>query len=169
MNFPSMRSVRTRFPQPRIWASILIMSPLLLAPARVCGNDKKDEQPQFRYAGGTETISEGCQGRVELTSETLTFRCPGGSLTAPYASISLLQYRANVSRQVWKMKLDWKVRPAGGGSKRNRYFTVVYKEGGANHAIVLDVAPEAMRPYLAEIDLKAGRRVEVQSHEEYYQ
>ena len=168
MNFPDTRSAPRHRPRSWIWASILFLFPLLLAPARVCG-EKKAEQPQFKYSGGTETISQGCQGHVELTSETLTFRCPGGSLTAPYTSISLLQYRANVSRQVLKMKLEWKVRPTGGGGKRNRYFTVVYNEGGANHAVVLEVAPEAMRPYLAEIDLKAGKRVEVQSHEEYDQ
>jgi hypothetical protein len=33
--------------------------------------------------------------------------------------------------------------------------------------MVLEVRPVAMRPYLAEIDLKAGKRVEVEGYEEY--
>lgn len=169
MNFNDVRPARGPFSQPWIYVAIVTLSALLLSSAKVCGSNKKADEPQFKYAGGTETIREGCTGNVELTSETLTFRCPDGSLTAPYASISLLQYRNNVSRQVRKMKLHWKVRPAGGGGKRNRYFTIVYEEGGTNHAIVLEVTPQKMQPYLAEIDLKAGKRVEVQSHDEYYQ
>jgi hypothetical protein len=65
------------------------------------------------------------------------------------------------------LKLNWKAKPRSGGSTRNHYFTIVFTGDGATHAIVLAVSPEVMRPYLAEIDLKAGHRVEVQSHEEY--
>ena len=142
---------------------------MLLALAAVDGNGKKKEELQFKYAGGTEQIQQGCLGNLELTSEALTFRCAGGSISAPYSSISLMQYRSDISRQVWKMKLGWKVRPTTKHGKRNRYFTVLYNQGGSARAIVFDVTPEAMRPYLAEIDIKAGKRVEVQAHEEYYQ
>ncbi len=142
---------------------------MLLALAAVDGREKKPEEPQFKYVGGTEQIPQGCEGSLELTSEVLTFRCSGGSISAPYSSISLMQYRSNISRQVLKMKLGWKVKPTGRHGSRNRYFTVLYNDGGSARAIVLDVAPQAMRPYLAEIDLKAGKRVEVQAHEEYYQ
>lgn len=125
----------------------------------------------FKYAGGTESPQQLCEGNLELGTTALTFKCPTGSITIPYASISLMQYRPDISRKVWKMKLKWKARPAMDaplmGSKRNRYFTVLYARDGKTHAIVLDVPPEAMRPYLAEIDLKAGKRVEVKSHEEY--
>jgi hypothetical protein len=33
--------------------------------------------------------------------------------------------------------------------------------------VVLKVAPRRMRPYLAEIELKSGKRVEVMGYEEY--
>jgi hypothetical protein len=128
---------------------------------------EKPKRPQFRYVGGTEKLPEDCQGNLEVTSATLTFTCPQGSVTAPYASIILMQYRSDVSRKVRKMKFKWKVRPPGGGGKHNRYFTVLYTHQGATKAIVLEASPQAMRPYLAEIDLRAGKRVEVQSHEEY--
>jgi len=37
----------------------------------------------------------------------------------------------------------------------------------AHHVLVLRVRPGVMRPYLAEIDLKAHRRVEVENLEDY--
>ena len=68
------------------------------------------------------------------------------------------------------MKIRWKMKPQVVapilGGKKNRYFTIVYEERGATRALVLDVPPETMRPYLAEIDVKAGKRVEVKETEE---
>ena len=130
-------------------------------------SQEKPKEAQFKYAGGTEDLPAGCGGRLELTGETLTFNCFQYSVAVPYSSINLMQYRPDVSKPIWKLKLKWKVRPEAGGGKRNRYFTVRYTQGGATHVIVLEVLPEAMRPYLAEIDLKAGRRVEVKGYEHY--
>ena len=127
---------------------------------------EKPKEAQFKYAGGTEAVPANCDGRLEVGQEALTFKCFQYALAIPYASINLMQYRPEVSKEVWKRKPKWKVRPAGGGGKQNRYFTVRYTEGGATHVVVLDVPPDAMRPYLAEIDLKAGRRVEVKGYEE---
>ena len=127
--------------------------------------------PQFKYAGGTESLSQGCEGNLEIGSEGLTFKCVGGSVSAPYASISLMQYRSDVSKKVRKMKVKWTVRPDYVtpliGGRRNRFFTVVFRTGGAIRVVILRVQPEAMRPYLAEIDLRAEKRVEVESYEEY--
>ena len=146
-----------------------LMLAIMLPALAVVGSGKKQAEPPFKYVGGTEQIQQGCKGSIELTSEVLTFRCTGGAVSAPYSSITFMQYRGNVSQQVWKMKLNWKVVPTKKHGKRNRYFTVLYNEGSAAHAFILDVAPETMQPYLAEIDLKAGKRVEVQSHEDYGQ
>ena len=159
------KQLRRLAPQHRI----LMLAIMLLALAAVHGEARKAKESQLKYAGGTEQIQQGCPGNLELTSKALTFRCAGGSISAPYSSISLMQYRSDISRQVWKMKLAWKVKPTTKHGKRNRYFTVLYNQGSSARAIVLDVTPEAMRPYLAEIDIKAGKRVEVQAHEEYYQ
>lgn len=69
------------------------------------------------------------------------------------------------------MKIKWQVRPPSAmpllGSKKNRYFVIVYGAHGAPAGLVLEVPPLTMRPYLAEIDLKAGKRVEVKEYEEY--
>ncbi len=132
---------------------------------------EEQPKPQFKYAAGTESLSQGCEGNLEIGSEGLTFKCLGGSVSAPYASISLMQYRPDVSRKVRRMKVKWTARPDYVapifGSRRNRFFTVVFRTEGATRVVILRVQPEAMRPYLAEIDLRAQRRVEVESFEEY--
>lgn len=142
---------------------------LFMASAPAAG--KEPLPPQFKYAAGTENLYEGCAGNLELGSEGLTFKCPAGAVAVPFNSITLMQYRADLSKKVRKMKVRWKVRlnytaPLFGGH-RNRFCAIVYAVGGATHIMVLQVQPVAMRPYLAEIDLKAGKRVEVEGYEEY--
>jgi hypothetical protein len=152
---------------------ILALTALLVAASSAYSREKPAPSgPPFKYAGGTENVEPLCEGNLELGSQVLTFKCStGSSVTIPYDSIAMMQYRPDVSKKVWKMKPKWKVRPVLEtplmGSKRNRYFTVVYTKNGAAHAMILDVLPDAMRPYLAEIDLKAGKRVEVKSFETY--
>jgi hypothetical protein len=128
-------------------------------------------KPQFRYAAGTESIPEGCEGNLELTSEALTFKCLEGEVTAPFDSISLMQYRSDVSKKIRRLKVRWKLRPPFQipffHSRRNHFFSVTYRLEGTTHVLVLEVAPQAMRPYLAEIDLRAEKRVEVESFEDY--
>ncbi len=146
------------------------LAAMLMLTAAAQGREEPRE-PQFKYAAGTENLVQGCEGNLELGLTDMTFRCVGTSVTVPYSSITLMQYRNDVSKKVRKLKLKWKVAPSYvvpfWGAKRNRFFTVVFKEDGKLHAMVLRVAPQAMRPYLAEIDLKACTRVEVQSYEDY--
>ena len=160
--------MRNRIRHPDPVARSLALAIMLLVLATVVSGKKRVET-QFKYAGGTEQIQKGCEANLELSSEALSFRCGSGSISAPYSSISLMQYRTNISRQVLKMNLGWKVKPTVKRSKQNRYFTVLYNEGGSVRAVVFDVPPKVLQPYLAEIDLKSGKRVEVQSHEEYEQ
>ena len=132
----------------------------------------KEEQlpPQFKYAGGTESLSEGCDGNLEMNPEAMTFRCWEGKIDIPYSAISSMEYRSEVSKRIRKMKVKWKVRPLAPSAilktKKNRYFTVVYRTGQTPHVMVLRVEPRAMRPYLAELDLRSDKRVEVESYEE---
>jgi len=143
---------------------------LLLMAAAAYGREKPSE-PEFKYAAGTENLYEGCEGNLEVDATGMTFRCRAGSVNVPFASIARMEYRQDVSRKVLKTKLRWKIKPAYQapllGGRQNRFFTVVFTADGRPHAMVLRVAPEAMRPYLAEIDLRAGRRVEVQGYEDY--
>jgi hypothetical protein len=119
----------------------------------------------FEYVGGTEPVPERCEGKLELTETALVFECQEGRVTVPYDSVTLMEYRSKVSRQVRKMRLNWVLKPPSGSSKHNLFFTVLYRADGSTHAVILKVPPEAMRPYLAEIDLRVGHRVDV---ERYY-
>jgi len=150
--------------------SALVLACLLSAGSFAHARKPRHASP-FKFVGGTEKIPESCKGLMEVGSAVLTFTCPNGSVSVPYDSISLMQYRPDISRKIRKMKIKWAVKPQAGlrilGGNKNRYFTIVYEEQGAVHAIVLEVPPETMRPYLAEIDVKSGKRVEVEETEEY--
>ncbi len=150
--------------------SVLALACLLGAGSFAFARQPRQASP-FKFVGGTEKIPESCEGLVEVGSAALTFRCPNGSVSVPYASISLMQYRPDISGKIRKMEIKWKVKPQIKApilrGKKNRYFTIVYEEQGAMSAIVLDVPPKTMRAYLAEIDVKAGKRVEVKESEEY--
>jgi hypothetical protein len=139
-----------------------------------CGMARAKEEPlppQFKYAGGTENLTEGCEGNLELNPEAMKFKCWGGAVEIPYSDISLMQYRSDISRKVRKLKVKWKVRPSDVSpilrSKKNRFFAVVFRDEGKPRVVILRVEPKAMRPYLAELDLRAAKRVEVESYEEY--
>lgn len=147
-----------------VWVASFFVFPV--ASSALSSN--RAEAAQFAYVGGTENILEHCTGTLQLTPESLAFRCAQYAVSIPYDNIEIMQYRHDVGRRVRKLKLKWKERPPrGGGGNKNRYFTVVYRASGAAHAVVLEVEPDEMRPYLAEIDLKAGRRVDVERHEDY--
>lgn len=153
----------------------MVLAMVLAVGALLClsaGARAKDEPlpPPFKYAGGTEDLPESCDGNLEINPEVLTFRCWVGKIDIPYSAISAMEYRSEVSKRVRKMKVKWKVRPAAVSTilaiKKNRFFTVVYRTEQTARVMVLRVEPRAMRPYLAELDLRSDKRVQVESYEE---
>jgi hypothetical protein len=123
-------------------------------------------EAEFKFVGGTQYVIPECEGKLEIGNQEMTFSCAQFSIPIPYRSIRLMEYRTNLSKEVRKMKLPWKVYPQTTsplfGKKYDRYFTVVYEQKGTIQALVLEVEPKDMQPYLAEIDLKAGHRVDVE-------
>lgn len=144
---------------------------VLLGVGSFAFSSNKHAATPFKYEAGTEKIPKSCQGLVEVGANALSFKCTGGSVSVPYSSIKLMQYRSDISMKIRKMKIKWEVTRGLSlpivGNHRNWYFAVVFEEGGETRAIVLGVPPQTMRPYLAEIDVKAGQRVEVEETEEY--
>jgi hypothetical protein len=131
------------------------------------GNEQAGDSV-FQYAGGTEKIEVDCAGRLEVTLEGLVFKCPSGSVDMPFSTITLMQFRPDVSPRVRRLKLKWTTYPTTLiPGKQNRYFTIVYKNQGVTHVVVLKVDPLSMRPYLAEIELRSGKRVEVMPYPDY--
>ncbi|HLI30420.1 MAG TPA: hypothetical protein VKV79_04890 [Terriglobia bacterium] len=134
---------------------------LLIAASLLAIEAAPGQAPRFTYAGGTETLHAGCQGKLELSHASMTFECPEGAITIPFESITVMQYRPSVSRAIKHMKLRWKAKPSGSGGKSNLFFTVIYRENSGLHAMVLKVLPADMRPYLAQIELSTGKRIHV--------
>jgi hypothetical protein len=165
--FPTA-SVRSgqRLPLPGAVVVLLLLLSIGSGDGRARGKQKLKGRT-FKYAAGTENVPKGSTCSLELASESLTFKCFQSVVAVPYSSIKLMQYRSDVSQEVRRLKLKWHVMPARRRGKRNRYFTIEYGEGGQTQVIVFEVLPEVMQPYLAAIDLKAGKRVEVQGYENY--
>ena len=147
----------------KIWPLVFM---ILIPPSAAFGIEPSRDAV-FQYEGGTEKIEIDCAGKLEVTPEGLIFKCPAGSVDMPFSTITLMQFRPDVSPTVRKLKLKWTTYPnilvAG---KHNRYFTVVCKKQGVTHVMVLRVDSLSMRPYLAEIELKSGKRVEVMPYED---
>jgi hypothetical protein len=141
---------------------------MILVPSSAALGIEPTREAVFQYAGGTEKIEIDCAGKLEVTPESLVFTCPGSSVVMPFSTITLMQFRPDVSRRVRKLKLKWTTYPntliVG---KQNQYFTIVSKKQGVTQVVVLRVDPLSMRPYLAEIELKSGKRVEVMPYENY--
>ena len=153
-----------------VWGAAFqaILALLSLAGAIAYGR-KEPEGPPFAYVAGTEDVAEGCRGILALTTAELVFKCPEHPVTIPYAAISLMEYRPEVSAKILRMDLKWKVQlpvEHGRKSRKNKYFSVVFEQAGTQHLVVFEVDPQTMVSYLAEIDLKAGKRVEVWGYED---
>lgn len=146
---------------------------LLACVATACPAEARRKQkqtpPPFAYAGGTEAVPTSCAGNLEVSSEALIFKCSKKNVSMPFASVSLMQYRSDVSYRVGKLDVRWKSFPGRQGGNKNRFFTVVYSYPAGTHVVILEVSPQSMRPYLAEIELKSGKRVEVEGYEDYQQ
>lgn len=134
-----------------------LIAVLLLAPS--AWGRSRNINSLFEYVAGTESISTGCEGKLDITDAALVYQCPEGSITVPYNSITAMEYRPRVSKEIRKMKLNWTVKPPSSHSKHQAYFSVLYSEKGQTHAIILKTSPETMRPYLAEIGLRTGRTI----------
>lgn len=130
---------------------------LLLAPS---AEARKQNKPLFEYVAGTESLAKGCEGKLEVTEAAMVFECSAGSITVPYKSVTQMEYRPKISKEIRKMQLNWAIRPTSSRSKHQGYFTVLFSEKGQTRAMVLKVSPDTMRPYLAEIDLKTGMSIE---------
>lgn len=130
---------------------------------------QRNQASRFTYVGGTESAPWGCVGELELTPDTLIYKCGQYTVKAPYSAIETMQFRDDIPSHIRRMKVKWAVKlpPGERGNNKNHFFIVLYRGAGGARVLVFDIPSDQMRPYLAELDLKVGRRVEVQSHENY--
>lgn len=130
---------------------------LLLVPAAW---GRSHPSPYFEYAAGTANLPKGCEGKLAIMQKVLVYRCDDVSLAVPYDSITHMEYRRRVSKEIRKMKLPWAIRPTSSRGKNKGFFTIIFSDKGKTRAIVLKVTDDTMRPYMAEIDLKTGRSID---------
>ena len=91
----------------KIWPLVF----MILIPSSAAFGIEPTKDAVFQYAGGTEKIEIDCAGKLEVTLESLVFKCPGGSVVMPFSTITLMQFRPDVSRRVRKLKLKWTTYP----------------------------------------------------------
>lgn len=144
----------------RIMMAINLTTALCLLTVSSYGKHKKTEVPPFQYEAGTEDIEKGCAGKLQVLKAGFTFECPGGSFSLPFSAITLMQYRPDVSAEVFAMKIPWKLKPLSTKLRENKFFTIVGNDQGRLRAVVLRVDEEEMRPYFAEIELQSGKSVQ---------
>jgi hypothetical protein len=137
-----------------------LLAAVFLLTGSAFGRHKGPEDPPFQYLAGTENITKGCQGRLQVLKEGLTYICPSGTFLIPFASITLMQYRPDVSKDVLNMKIPWKIQPTLPRVRENKYFAIVCNQQGKVHAVILRVDEDVMRPYFAEIELRSGKSVQ---------
>jgi hypothetical protein len=136
----------------------LLAVPLLLSAA---GNSVKAE-----YIGGTLAgISPKSSARLDLTSpDALIFRCGSAELRIDYERINEIEYGQNVSRRYAEAIL---ISPVLLLSKSRKHFVTIGYEDLAGHqqALVFRVAKGDIRPALASLEARTGRRIEYQDEE----
>jgi hypothetical protein len=148
--------------------TINVLVAMLLLAGSGYGKHKKPDAPPFEYVAGTEKIGSTCAGKLEVLKEGFTFSCPLSTFSLPYSTITLMQYRPDVSAQVMAMKIPWTIKPQLTRMRANKYFTIVSNDQGKLRAVVLEVDENDMRPYFAEIELQAGKSVqEFRSFDEF--
>jgi hypothetical protein len=138
----------------------LLTALFLLTGSTYSKHKNTAEEPPFLYQAGTENIEKGCGGKLEVLKEGFAFHCPSGEFKIPYASITLMQYRPDVSPEVMAMKVPWALAPMLTRVRENKYFTIVSTEQGKLRVVVLRVDEKVMRPYFAEIELQSGKSVQ---------
>jgi hypothetical protein len=116
--------------------------------------------------GGTVAgIAAKCDGRLELTGgEALAFRCAKAALRIPYRQVNTLEYGQKAGRRYAAALL---VSPVLLLSKARKHFVTIgyLDESGRQQAIVWQVHKNDIRPALAGLEAKTGRRVEYQDEE----
>ncbi len=127
----------------------------------------------FRYVAGTWDVKGSCKENIQLGRDSMSFRCKKKVFEISFSDIAFMEYRHAPSRKVRSAGVEWRrglpgrnhVRVVPFKKRKNRFFTVVYRKNGKLESAVFRVKPPVMRPYLAELDLRSGQRVEMESFE----
>ena len=118
------------------------------------------------YMGGTiADLKESTEGTCSTADEkAFVFEHKGGKLTIPYAQIDSLEYGQKAGRRVG---LAVVVSPFFLFSKKRRHYLTIgfTDENKKQQAAVLELGKDIIRPMLADLEKKSGKKVEYQDDE----
>ncbi|MCL6505421.1 MAG: hypothetical protein K6T59_00185 [Bryobacteraceae bacterium] len=121
---------------------------------------------RVEYVGGTlSALATNTEGRLRTTDpHFLLLAAKGAELRIPYEDINLLEYGQNASR---RYVLALTISPILLLSKSRRHFlTIGYQDPeGRQQALVFRVHKDDLRPLLASLEARTGRKVEYQDGE----
>ncbi|HPU70952.1 MAG TPA: hypothetical protein PLA43_03275 [Bryobacteraceae bacterium] len=143
-----------------------VISAFVLAVLMAAGAPslRAENGARAEFVGGTISLSGG-RGVIDLTHEEFfIFHTKRAGVRIPYESVNLLEYGQQVSR---RYAMAVVISPLLLLSKSRKHFlTIGYTdEEGRQQAIVLQVDKSHIRPVLAGLEAKTGRRVEYQDQE----
>jgi hypothetical protein len=119
------------------------------------------------YIGGTSSLKQGTQGRLDAGGPTeMVFATDGSTLKIPYGSVTSLEFGQKIGRRVGATialgvtTLGIGALPVLFSKKKRHYLTIEYTENGANQAAVFELAKDIVRSTLATLEARTGRQVE---------
>jgi hypothetical protein len=117
------------------------------------------------YIGGTLEIPAKSKVTVDLTgTDKLILRSGSRAIEAPFAKVRTLEYGQTVGRRYAEAII---ISPLFLLSKSRKHFvTIGYEDAQLRpQAIVLRVDKGDIRPFLASLEARTGRRIEYQDNE----
>ena len=124
----------------------------------------------FQYVGGTWELKDRCHGQLQIETDRMAFKCKEQILGLPYESLVHMEYRPIPSNKIRDTRVRWQRKPPFASwfkipwiRRENKYFSVVFTKKGVLGAVVFKVTSRVMLPYLAEIDLRSGKHVKMES------
>lgn len=143
------------------WLPLIFIGGATLPPPLQAGDSGR-----VHYIGGTaSTFHEKSEGRLRLTGEgLLIFETRSGRLAIPFRNINLIEYGQRVKRRYAEAILISPLLLLA--KKRSHFVTVGYADAEGNQqAAVFELGKDAVRPLLASLEARTGRRVEYQDEE----
>jgi hypothetical protein len=124
------------------------------------------------YLGGTITTKTGDEGTFDLSgTEHAVFHLKKVSdVRIPYAAVTSIEYGQKAGRRVGAaVAMTVLVSPVGlvmlASKKRKHIVTIGWTVDGKNEAAVFELGKGAIRPALATLEARTGKKIEYESED----
>jgi hypothetical protein len=148
----------------RTIATILLLA--FVAPSLLAVGGKNAQ-----YIGGTMTVKEKAEGKLDTSHETLlVFRAEDTTVEIPYAAITELEYGQKAGRRVGAAIGLAVINPVGlamlFSKKRKHFLTISYTDAaGKEQAGVFELGKDIVRTALKVVETRSGKAIIYQDAE----